>query len=111
VLPTKKKKAPSPRAAREALPVIEVDVDDDLAIADVAEALVTAILSAAVERGTGVALGAAPKKKGAAKKSAAKRVAAASKKAGGAVKGPRPKSAAKKAKRAKRGANTSKRGR
>jgi hypothetical protein len=49
VLPKKK----PAKAKREALPTIEVDVDDEVAIADVAEALVTAILAAAVERGTG----------------------------------------------------------
>jgi len=83
VLPTKKKNAPPVKRAREALPVIEVDVDDELAIADVAEALVTAILSVAVERGTAAGGGAAKKtKKGAAKKATrAKRGATKSKRA------------------------------
>jgi len=70
VLPTKKKPA---KAKREALPTIEVDVDDEAAIADVAEALVTAILAAAVERGTGTAPGAARKKAKPAAKSRAKK--------------------------------------
>jgi hypothetical protein len=89
VLPSKKK-ARRRQDEGDGLPTIEVDVDDEVAIADVAEALVTAILAAAVESGGGGRVSKAKARPARAKKSASKRVA--------------KKSAAKKAKGVRRAA-------